>query len=95
MRRPGARPARIRISTRSWRIRRRCSEPSRSGNHHRRHCLKIHLLAVREGKQAVNKFLGIAARSRRELSTTELERALGALDSIGDVVQTDVITRVS
>ncbi len=53
------------------------------------------LLAVREGKQAVNKFLGIAARSRRELSTTELERALGALDSIGDVVQTDVITRVS
>jgi len=49
---------------------------------------------VREGKQAVNKFLGIAARSRRELSTTELERALGALDSIGDVVQTDVITRV-
>ena len=45
--------------------------------------------------QAVNQFLDIPARSRRDLSTEELEKALGELETIGDAVQADVIRRVS
>jgi hypothetical protein len=45
--------------------------------------------------QAVNAFLGIPARSRRQLSTEELELTLSQLDAIGDTVQADVARRVA
>lgn len=45
--------------------------------------------------QGVNRFLGIPASSRRDLSTEELEKAMTALESIADQVQADVITRVA
>ena len=45
--------------------------------------------------QAVNTFLGIPARSRREPSSEELERALGELEAIGDSVQAEVTRRVA
>jgi DNA repair protein RadD len=44
---------------------------------------------------AVNAHLGHAARSRRELSTAEIELAIGALDQIADGVQADVLARIS
>ena len=45
--------------------------------------------------QAVNAFLGIPPRSRREPSSEELERALSELDAIGDTVQAEVTRRVA
>ena len=45
--------------------------------------------------QAVNRFLGIPASSRRDLSTEEQEKAMTALESIGDEVQADGIKRVA
>lgn len=44
---------------------------------------------------AVNDHLGISARSRRELTATELESALSALESIGDAVQADIADRLA
>jgi hypothetical protein len=45
--------------------------------------------------QAVNAFLEIPPRSRREPSSEELERALSELDAIGDTVQAEVARRVA
>ena len=45
--------------------------------------------------QAVNRFLGIPASSRRDLSTEEREKAMTALESIGNEVQADGIKRVA
>lgn len=45
--------------------------------------------------RAVNDYLAIPKASRRDLSTPELERALDALEEIGDQVQADVIKKVS
>lgn len=46
-------------------------------------------------KQAVNRFLGRPANSRREFTTEELEKALAALESIADEVQANVLKRVA
>ena len=45
--------------------------------------------------QAVNAYLGRPARSRRDFSIEEIEKALGALEVIGDGVQSNVIARIS
>lgn len=45
--------------------------------------------------QAVNSFLSIPARSRRDLSNDELDQALEELEAIGDTVQADVLQRLS
>ncbi len=44
---------------------------------------------------AVNTHLGHDAGTRRELSTEELERAIGSLDEIADRVQADVVRRIA
>ena len=45
--------------------------------------------------RAVNSHLGIPTRSRRELTTPELESVLPQLDAIGDAVQADIMEKVS
>ena len=44
--------------------------------------------------QAIARFLG-SSSGRRELSTEELEEAIGAMETIADEVQADVLSRVS
>lgn len=50
---------------------------------------------IRMMATAVNAFLGISAGKRRDPSAEELQRALDALETIGDQVQADVIAKVS
>jgi hypothetical protein len=45
--------------------------------------------------RAVNGFLGIGANQRRELTTDELERAIAALDELGDSVQASINSQLN
>lgn len=45
--------------------------------------------------KAVNSHLGKPAGRRRDLTTTELENAIGALESIGDAVQAEISRRLT
>lgn len=44
---------------------------------------------------AVNEHLGISSRSRRDLTLVEIEKALGALEAIGDLVRDDIKERLA
>lgn len=44
---------------------------------------------------AVNEHLGISSRSRRGLTLAEIDKALGALEAIGDQVRDDIKERLA
>jgi hypothetical protein len=51
--------------------------------------------AIRLIKLGMNQELGIERGSRRELTLEEIERALGALEAIGDRVRDRIVERMS
>ena len=65
---------------------------TQSADQRRLRCVSFVPISV---NQAVNAFLEIPPRSRREPSSEELERALSELDAIGDTVQAEVTRRVA